>query len=113
MAVHAHHPGLLQLVDQVRARAEETRTTVSRRIEATMRLLSAAQRVWQHDLLMAALVARGHVIDLGGGDRPHLVVDGVRATFEEAIALHRGVVTLADIEQLGALNSRASDDMRL
>ena len=109
MAVHAEHLGLLQRVEQVRVRAEEIRTTVSRQIGAAVRLVSAAQRLWQHDLLIAALVVRGHAINLHGGDRPHLVIDGVHATFEEAMAFHRDVVTLADIEQLGALSGRGPD----
>ena len=35
------------------------------------------------------------------------MIDGVPATFGEATAFHRGVVTLAEIEQLGALSGHA------
>ncbi len=121
MDVYADPLRLLQRLEQVRIRVEAFRRTVSREIAAAartvtevcdtfsrasavaLRLLSAAQPFWEHDLLMAALVARGHVIDVGGGKTPHLVIDGVHATFEEAMAFHRGLVTLPDIEDWGAL----------
>ena len=124
---YAIHVRVLQGLEHVRVRAEGIGTTVSRQLVAAartisegcdafsrartdaLRLVSAAQPFWKHDLLMAALVVRGHVIDPGSGDTPHLVIDGVHATFEEAVAFHRGVVTLADIEDRGALNDHAPD----
>ena len=127
MDVSADHLRLLQRLEQVRVRAEETRTTLAHQIAATartikaacdafsragalaLRLVSVAQPFGEYDLLMAALVARGHAIDLGGGDTPHLVIDGVHATFAEAMAFHRGLVTLVDIEDWGALRSQAPD----
>ena len=125
MYVYADHLTLLQRLEQVRVRAEEIGTAVVHTIAATAhtvreacdacgrvgadasRLVSAAQPFWEHDLLIAALVARGHVIDLSGGGTPHVVIDGIHATFAEAVAFHRGLVTLADIEDWGALCGRA------
>ena len=125
MYAYTDHLTLLQRLEQVRVRAEEMGTALVHAIAATAhtvrgacdafgrvgadasRLVSAAQPFWEHDLLIAALVARGHVIDLsGGGDTPHVVIDGVHATFAEAVAFHRGLVTLADIEDWGALSGR-------
>ena len=122
MSVNADHLRLLHGLQLVRPRLEGVRTTVSRHVEAAARVLassraalasmraagtgmvSAAAPFWEHDLLMAALVARGHRIDVDHRDRPHLVIDGVHATFHEAAAFHRGRVTLSGIQASGALN---------
>ena len=126
MDTFADHLRLPRL-EQLRVRAEGIRATVSRQSAATartfkeacdafsraragtIRLVSAAQSFWEYDLLMAALVMRGHGIDLTGGEAPHLVIDGVHATFAEATAFHRGLVTLTDIDDWGALSGRAPE----
>ena len=95
------------LGEDIRTSVRAACETLTRSTADGLRMVRAAKTLWRHDLLIAALVARGHLIDLTGGDTPHLVIDGVPATFEEAMAFHRGVVTLVEIEQLGAKRSRA------
>jgi hypothetical protein len=119
MPVYADPFRLLHRAEHAWTRADSLRATVSRHVEATARpvadalqalsrarasaarLMIAAHPFWQQDLLIATLRARGHLLALCDGETPHLIIDGVHATFDEAKAFHRGVVTLADIEHCG------------
>lgn len=108
LSADSPRPELVRLVGEdiwrtVKAACE----TLSRSTADALRLARAAKTFWRHDVLIVALGARGHLVYLAGGETPHLVIDGVAATFGEATAFHRGIVTLADIEQLGALSSHA------
>ena len=64
-------------LEPVRLLREDIRTsvraaceTLSRSTADGLRMVRAAKTLWRHDLLIAALVARGHLIDLTGGDTP-------------------------------------------
>jgi hypothetical protein len=125
--VQADYLSLPRRLGQARALVEEAYATLSGQVGASarplkeacdafsrvsaagLRLVSTLQPFVRHDLLIAALVARGHGVRLLGGDAPHLVIDGVAASFEEAMAFHRGVVTLADIVEHGSLTGNAPD----
>ena len=125
--VQADPVSLPRSLEQARALAEDVCTTIRGQLEApalpikaalaaftrvsvaALRWVSTLEPFLQHDLLIAALVARGHGVTLNGGHAPHLVIDGVAASFGEAMAFHRGVVTLADIVEHGSLSGNAPD----
>ena len=107
--LQADHLSLPRQVETSAKPLKEARDALSRVSAAALRWLTTLQPFVQHDLLIAALVARGHRVNLSGGDAPHLVIDGVAASFAEAMVFHRGVVTLADIVEHGALSGNAPD----